>query len=631
MLGHGRKDKKKFFAHANRPYLGALRMRETIIRVEGLSYRYSTRDPQALKDVSLEIYRGEYIAILGANGAGKTTFCLHMNGVLPLMLGGRMGGTIHVLGKEPYEHHIYENAHKVGMVLQDPESQLFSSDVLSEAAFAAENQGMPRDEMIKRIKWGLGIVRLSDYANSSPSELSGGQKQRLVIAANLVTHPEILVLDEPTSQLDPVGTAEVFSTLRDLNKQYGMTILVATHQTDQVAEYADRIMVLEDGKLIAFDEPRKVYFDTGKMKHALVNIPEVAELDQQIRSWAIVRSKDDFGSDNSQANVTLSQVKESLEGFIRKGIITPLPSFQRGLGRHISEELESQEADPILEVSNVSFGYSKNAPPSIQGISLSIKRGEIVGMIGQNGAGKTTLMKCITGVFKPSTGTVKIEGKNVSKLSGLERSKSVGLILQNPDNQLFQMSSREEIAFGLKNLQLPQDEIARRIDEVLQLTGMEKYKEEYPFKLSLGDRRKLTVASIYAMHPSILIFDEPTTGQDYLGRYQLCDLAVRLNRLGATIIMISHDMSLIAKYTQRTLVMGKGSILLDAPTREVFSHRDILKDTFLEPPPIVRMAQELEPLGVPRGVLTVEELYNALTGDVITAEQQVYPQLVEQL
>lgn len=601
-------------------------MKESIIRVEGLGYRYASGDQQALNNVSLEIFRGEYIAILGANGAGKTTFCLHMNGVLPLMLGGRMGGTIHVLGKEPYEHHIYENAHSVGMVLQDPEAQLFSSDVLSEVAFAAENQGMPRDEMIKRISWALDIVRLSNYSTSAPSELSGGQKQRLVIAANLVTHPEILVLDEPTSQLDPIGNSEVFSTLRELNKKHGMTIIVATPNTDQIVEFADRIMVLEEGKLIAFDEPRKVFFNSAKMKHALINIPEVAELDRHIRQWAIAKTKENAALDVQEANVTLPQVKESIEGIIRGGIIKPFPSFQHGLGRHITEKIETTEVDPILEVSNVSFGYSKNVSPAIKDISLSIRRGEIVGMIGQNGAGKTTLMKCITGVLKPSTGTIKIEGKEISKLDGLERSKLIGLILQNPDNQLFQMSSQEEVAFGLKNLGLHEDEIAHRIDEVLQLTGLEKFRKVYPFKLSLGDRRKLTVASIYAMHPSILIFDEPTTGQDYLGRHQLCDLAIRLNQLGATIIMISHDMSLIAKYTQRTVVMGKGTILLDVPTRDVFSHRDVLGSTFLEPPPIVKLAQELEPSGIPQNILTVEELYNALTGEVIKAEEQLYHQ-----
>ncbi len=544
-------------------------MVEPIIKVEGLSYSYPTGEKRALNGIDLEIYPGEYIAIMGANGAGKTSFCLHMNGVLPLMLGGKMGGTIHVLGTEPYEHHVYDMAHKVGIVLQDPELQLFSSDAVSEVAFAAENQGMPRAEMLERVKWALETVRMSNYRESGPNELSGGQKQRLVIAANLVTHPQVLVLDEPTSQLDPVGAAEVFSTLRELNKEYGMTILVATHATDQIVHYADRVMVLQEGQLVAFDTPRKVFSRHLDLKEAHINVPEVTELDHLVSEWQRAQQPGANGNGNThEANVTRQEVGASLvAGHPGGKIDANVRAFRRGLGRHVPEQLENEKAETILEVSNVSYGYNKKAPPVIQGINVNIRQGEVVGMIGQNGAGKTTLMKCITGVHKPSSGSVKINGVDVAKLDGIERAKVVGLILQNPDNQLFQMSSYEEVAFGLKNLGISPEEVKKRVDEVLELTALEKFREVYPFKLSMGDRRKLTVASIYAMHPSLLIFDEPTTGQDYQGRYQLCDLAMRLNKMGTTIIMISHDMSLIAKYTQRTLVMGKGTILLDAPTR----------------------------------------------------------------
>lgn len=600
-------------------------MTEPIIKVEHLSYSYPTGKKHSLHDVNFEIFPGEYVAILGANGAGKTTLSLHMNGVLPLMQGGTMGGTIKVMGIEPYEHHVFDMAQQVCMVLQDPESQIFSSDVLSEAAFAAENQGMPRAKMIENINWALKVVRLSDYVSSSPSELSGGQKQRLVIAANLVVQPKILVLDEPTSQLDPVGTSEVFSTLHKLNKELGMTILVATHATDQVAEYADRILVLEDGELVALDKPRSVFFQAEKLRKALVNLPDVAELDTMVRGWKNKKSNNGKHSTDQIANITVSQVKETLVHDIEAGVIKPSSKFQHGLGRLVAENSDSSSADTILEVNNVTYGYGKNSIPAIENVSFSIRRGEIVSMIGQNGAGKTTLMKCITGIYKPTSGYVKINGQDVSTLDGLERAKQVGLILQNPDNQLFQMSAKEEVAFGLNNLGLPKEEIEHRIDEVLALTGLEQYRDIYPFKLSLGDRRKLCVASIYAMHPSILIFDEPTTGQDFNGRYQLCDLAMRLNRMGTTIIMISHDMSLVAKYTQRTLVMGKGTVLLDVPTREVFEHKDVLSGTFLEPPPVVRLAQELQPYGVQQDILTVEELYNSLTGEAVECESPLTP------
>ena len=232
-------------------------MTDTVIRAEGLAYTY-TAGQRALKGIDLEIKRGEYVAILGANGAGKTTLCLHMNGILPVMLGGMMGGSIYILGKEPCEQRVYDVALHVGMVLQDPEAQLFSSDVVTEVAFATENRGVPREEMFGLIEWALQIVRLSDYWEASPSDLSGGQKQRLSIAANLVIRPEILVLDEPTSQLDPIGTSEVLSTLNELNKDFGMTIVVATHKTDQIVEFADRMVVLDKGNLMVVDTTTRI-------------------------------------------------------------------------------------------------------------------------------------------------------------------------------------------------------------------------------------------------------------------------------------------------------------------------------------------------------------------------------------
>lgn len=263
---------------------------------------------------------------------------------------------------------------------------------------------------------------------------------------------------------------------------------------------------------------------------------------------------------------------------------------------------------------NLNFHYRPQDPIALENIDFSVRKGEVVGIIGQNGAGKTTLTKCITRMLKYEDGFIEINGVNNKELSSFEVAKQVGLILQNPDNQLFQLSAEEEIAFGLRNLGLPEAEVQDRITEVLALTGLEKYRTTYPFNLGLGDRRKLAVASIYAMHPSILIFDEPTTGQDYKGRYQLCDLAISLNKLGATIIIISHDMSLVARYTQRTVIMGKSKILFEGTTREAFSAVDILGSTYLAPPPAAQLSQRLVDQNIPRGILTVEELLNALTG-----------------
>lgn len=591
------------------------------IEIKDLTYSYNP-GVRVLKQINLNVRQGEYLCIMGANGAGKTTLCLHMNGILPVVLGGSMGGDIKILGVRPYEHHVYDIALNVGMVLQDPEAQLFSSDVMSEVAFAAENRGVPREEMLELIDWSLAAVRLSEYKYGSPPDLSGGQKQRLVIASNLVIRPKIMVLDEPTSQLDPIGTSEVFATLKELNKEFGMTVVVATHKSNEMVEFADRIAVLEEGELIFFDMPSKVFFHVPRLKQGFIAVPEIAEVDHELRRFAKDKAQV-FGPDKTM-NIRIDQAIEPIVKAIQTGILKPNKAFKKGLGRAVPEELVNKDAELSLEINNVNFRYSEDAPLALEDNNISIRQGEVVGIIGQNGAGKTTLMKCITGLLKPSTGTIKIQGTDNKELDVLDIAKLVGLILQHPDNQLFQLSSEEEIRFGLNNLELPEDVIEERITEALEITGMEEYRDTYPFLLSMGDRRKLAVASICVMHPQILIFDEPTTGQDYKGRYQLCDLAMQLkNRFGTTIIMISHDMSLIARYTQRTIVMGKANILLDASTREAFSQTDILESTFLSPPPIVSLAQSLESHGVPDDILTIEEFLNAVTGEEIKSLMNV--------
>ena len=264
-------------------------MAEPIIKIENLSYTYPSAT-KALTDISLEVYPGEYLAIVGANGAGKTTLCMFLNGVIPNVVGGRVAGTVHVCGMDTFEHHVYDIAQNVGLVLQDPESQLFSADVRSEIAFAAENRGVPREEIIERMMEVLKIVRLEDLASRLSDELSGGQKQRLAIAGNLIVRPQILVADEPTSQLDPVGKEEVFSTLSSLNKDFGMTVVIASHDVDEIERYADRVIVLDHGSIILQGPPDKVFREVDTLDRMFVHVPDLARLGEMINLEGINRS-----------------------------------------------------------------------------------------------------------------------------------------------------------------------------------------------------------------------------------------------------------------------------------------------------------------------------------------------------
>jgi energy-coupling factor transport system ATP-binding protein len=571
-------------------------MADPIIHIENLSYTYPS-ETKALTDISLDVYPGEYLAIVGANGAGKTTLCMFLNGVIPNVVGGRVSGKVRVCGMDTFEHHVYDIAQNVGLVLQDPESQLFSADVRSEIAFAAENRGVPREEIISRMKDVLKIVRLEELASRLSDELSGGQKQRLAIAANLIVRPKILVADEPTSQLDPVGKEEVFATLSSLNKDFGMTVVIASHDVDEIERYADRVIVLDHGSIILQGPPDKVFREVETLDRMFVHVPDLARLSKLLHI-----------DGDHPLSLSVPEAATQLKAWLGQTSPTTGGAFKPLATPAYTQEKNGSAGSTAVDVNNVTFSYPGTSTPAISNISFSIPRGQFVGIIGQNGGGKTTIMKCLVGLIKPSHGEIRLEDKTLAGQKVGDIATQIGLILQNPDTQLFCMSVEEEIRFGLENLNLAPEEIDKRTEEALKITGLGNYRTLYPFKLSLGDRRKVAVASIVAMRPQILIFDEPLTGQDYKGRYELVNLAADLHKAGHTVIMISHDMELVAKYTQRTLVVGKGQLLLDAPTREVFDHVDILHGTYIEPPEIIRLSQALRECGLPAGLLSIDQV-----------------------
>lgn len=577
---------------------------EIPISVKNVTYTYPEQDTPALKDVSLDVEKGEYLVIMGRNGAGKTTLCVLLNGVIPNVLGGKMRGRTEVMGLDTRRHHVYEMAQYVGMVLQDPEAQLFTSNVRSEAAFAAENLGVPREEMTERIEWALEVVRLQEFVKRAPSHLSGGQKQRLVIAAGLVMRPSVLVLDEPTSQLDPIGAQEVFSVLRDLNQDLGMTIVISTHKSEHAARYADRIVVLDQGQIVAQGAPKEIFSQVELLDRIYVQVPAVTRVE-----WDLEKA---LGKDRVEKGILLEDTQASLSkllderGIVKQSVVVSQPP----------PPTPPVPEEPYIAFKDVSFQYPGTNQKALDGISISVGKGEFVGIVGQNGAGKTTLVKNIVSLLKPTAGQVIVGGKDLADESVEDVARTVGLALQNPDAQLFAMSVAEEVAFGSTNLGLPQDEVAQRVDRALAATGLEEFREVYPFNLSFGDRRKLSVAAVVSMEPEVLIFDEPTTGQDYRGRRELADIARKLNGMGCTVLMVTHDMDLIAEYTHRLIVMGDGKVLLDGPTAEVFQQVETLAETFITPPQVTRLAQALAEYGVPGNILVADELVQMLKGKV---------------
>jgi energy-coupling factor transport system ATP-binding protein len=573
-----------------------MRIEETVVSVEGLSFSY-VGDIRALRGVSFQLRRGELLAVMGPNGAGKTTLCYILSGIIPNIYGGERRGRVRVFDFDPWDRPIYETAERCGIVLQDPETQLMMPDVRMELAFGPSNLGVPKAEIDRRIREALHIVGMEGYEERSPGELSGGEKQRIALAATLTMEPELLILDEPTSQLDPIGTSDVLAAIKRI-KERGATVLMTTHKTEEVVDLADRVLILHEGVVAAYGSPREVLTQVGLLEKVGVKVPQVSRYFHSLREQGL----------KTGMPINLEEAVESLRDLIERGMV------------RVDSELDLRgrrgvrKGEPILEARDLTFVYP--GPPEVvalRDVDITIHEGEFVGIVGQNGSGKTTLVKNLVGLLRPTKGAVFFKGRDTGEMSVGELSRSIGLILQNPDYQLFTISCWEEVAFGLRNIGVPKEEVEKRVMEALRLVGLEEEQDAFPFRLSFGDRRKLAVAAIVSMGPQVLIMDEPTTAQDHKGRYMLADLAKRLHdEMGRTIIMITHDMDLIARYADRLVVMKDGRIILDEPTREAFQKVELLEEAFLKPPQIMRLALALKDRGVPPGILTVEEMWKAV-------------------
>jgi energy-coupling factor transport system ATP-binding protein len=566
-------------------------MTDIIAALENVSYQYPKSSKPVLCDINLEIRKGEFFGLIGPTGAGKTTFCCALNGIVPQFYGGRFFGKITIAGLDTLEHPISVLAKHVGEVFEDPETQLIATSVENEISFALENLKVPREEIMRRIPRVLETVRLQGMEKKHPAELSGGQKQRLAIAAALAAQPDLLILDEPTSQLDPVGAEEVFSTIYQLNKELGMTILMSSHAAEEMAEYADRIGLISNGSLIKVGTPDQIYSDIPLLENNALRPPQVAS------TFYAIHKK---GIPLKEIPVNLEKGKETLETLVRDfpnikaPALAPIPDKKLGT--------------PLIHIADLEHTYP-DGTNALHGVSLDIQPGEYVLIIGQNGAGKSTLVKHFLNLLKPTSGIVQVNGVDTKKLTVSGLASHIGYIAQNPDYQIFNMSVWSEVSFALKNLKFSKTEIERRTEESLKSMGLYEFRDEHPLSLPRGDRARVVIAAILAMNPDTIIFDEPTTGQDFRGSHYILDISRTLHQMGKTVVVITHHLYLMPQFAERVIVMGKGTILLDAPIREAYHDVEKLNSTYLTPPQAVLLSKELSRLTNDNlQLLTPEEL-----------------------
>ena len=497
-------------------------MRREIINLENVYFSYLREKKWALENISLSITEGEFLAVMGKNGAGKTTFCKLFNGIIPRRSGGRFLGTVTVDGENTKEAPLPILALKTGVALDDPDAQLFTSSVRHEAAFGPENLLLPTQEIEKRVKDALAVTGLAGFEQRQPATLSGGEKQRLAVAAALAMKGKILVLDEPLSRLDPQGAAELMSVLRDIREKYQITVIMATHNSGKAAEFADRVCVLKNGSIFACDTAENIFADRALLEDNGIQPPE---------SSAVWRS-----------------------GFLDDaGIFAAFPVD--------TKEISANETKtPAIEITGFSYSYGKNA--CIENVNLSIADNDFTAIVGRNGCGKTTLLKNITGLLRPCSGDIFIRGKNSRELTISDISKEIGFVMQNPDTQLFTGSVYSEVSFALKNAGLSKTEIHRRTEDALCTVGLED-RDAFPHALSRAGRTMTALAAVLAMGCKIIILDEVDVGQDYSGSLRIMNIARELQKQGFTIVFVTHNMSLVFEYAHRLIVMDRNGVVMD--------------------------------------------------------------------
>ena len=564
---------------------------QTVICVQDLSYSYEGSDTLVLKDINLTIGEGEYVAVMGPSGAGKSTLCLALNGIIPCFMGGKFYGQVSVLGRDTLDLSVADLAQNVGMVFQDPETQLVANTVEDEIAFGLENVKLPPDEIRRRIGEVLKIVRLEGYEMKHPNVLSGGQKQRLAIAAALALRPRVMVLDEPTSQLDPMGAEEVFSVIRELNERLGMTVVVVTHDSERVAEYADRVVLVYDGRVLADCPPEELFQDAALLAQVDVRAPQVTEFYRQF-------SRLDSRPASCPLPTRLSDAGAQLAESWRRVQFAP---------RLYPDADTSRHGEPVLAARDVHFRYP-DGTYALRGVSVEIHRGEAVAIIGQNGGGKSTLVKHFLNLLKASEGIVEVFGRDVKTYTVGELARRVGFVYQNPDAQIFSKSVEEEVRFGPAHQLKDRAEVERRVQAALEEMDLLDVRQVHPLALSKGDRERIAVAAVLALEPEVLIFDEPTTGQDYAGAMRIMNMIRRLHREGRTVVIITHHLYLLPDYVDRIILLGRGEILLDAPIRQALNADELMRSTYLTPPQIVEFVRHISHLGqAPLNALTVPE------------------------
>ncbi|KHT47875.1 ABC transporter ATP-binding protein [Vibrio sinaloensis] len=540
------------------------------IEFSDFSFRYESLDKPTLKHINLRIEKGEKIVIIGPSGSGKSTLGQCLNGLIPHAIKGEITGQLTLHGQQCAKLQLHQITEQVGTVLQDTDSQFVGLSVGEDIAFALENQQVSNVDMYPIVKSTAKMVELETMLDRSPQDLSGGQKQRVSLAGILVDDVDTLLFDEPLAALDPKTGRKTIEIIDQLHQESGKTIIIIEHRLEDVLHRpVDRIILMEQGEIIADLTPDEMLASPLLAEHG---IREPLYLSALKSAGCTIHATD------KPASLNRYPIDQCQSQFLqwRSNVVS-----------------ENNNSDKLLEISNLTYSYDgeRNA---LEEVSFSIRRGEFVSILGKNGSGKSTITKLIMGVIAPDDGTIAFNGEALQELSIFERSQKIGVVMQNPNHMISHHMIFDEIAFGLRNKGLSEERIKEKVLSILELCGLSKYRNWPIEALSYGQKKRVTIASILALEPELLILDEPTAGQDYRNYTAMLNFIHKLNReLGITVIIISHDMHLVLEYTQRSIVICDSKLIADAPMTQVFSQPALLDKANLTTTSLYDLAEKL--------------------------------------
>ncbi|HNC09633.1 MAG TPA: energy-coupling factor transporter ATPase [Anaerolineales bacterium] len=566
---------------------------ETIIHLAGVTYHHYGKTVPALADINIDVKRGSFTLLVGPSGSGKSTLCMLLNGIIPQILGGELQGKVIVNGQDVTEAKVQNMAYSVGLLFQDPEWMFATLQVEDEVAFGPENLRQKPEEIAQQVTKSLEYVGMNNLRKNLVWALSGGQIQKLGLATVLAMAPEIIVLDEPTANLDPATTHSVHELILRLRDE-GKTVILVTKDLDEFMARADDMILLSEGHILAQGRPQDVISQHGKIMLDLgVWLPEPTEAGLRLKQQGLLKNK--------PVPITVAEAVDAFKDIRFKQI----PTIRK----------ENPIGETLIHADKIQFGYTRKTK-TLREVSFDINQGEIVAIVGQNGAGKSTLSKMLVGLLKPSAGALTMFGRKASQWNVQDLANDVALVFQNPEHQFLCDTVYEELAYSLLAQGITDSsEVEKRVNAMLERLDITDAAETHPFSLSAGSKRRLGVATmLVGGRAKLLIVDEPTYGQDRRLTERLMQLINNLRSEGITVIMITHDMRLVDAHVDRAIVMANGEKIFDGAPSNLFQSPEIVERASLRTTALRRVVDGLRAQGVqvPNGLNTVDSFVSAV-------------------